>query len=308
MSRQYLRNVSLLVGDEGGGGLDLSALRIRFAVKQWDLQTPNSAVIRVWNVADKTADLVREEFTRVVLQAGYQEGPFGTIFDGSIIQAKRGRENATDTYLDIVAADGDEAYNFAVMNTSLARGSAAADHHGAICAAMGKHGVTPGFTPDLPPGKLPRGKVMFGMARDHLRRLGAATDTKPSIQNRQVQLTPVQGVLPGPAVRINAASGMIGIPEQTQDGIRVRCLLNPDIRMGRAIQVNNADINQAQLAVSLQGQVQNAFLPRVADDGFYRVIVTEHMGDTRGNDFYSDLTCIALDDGVTPGLVAKGYG
>jgi hypothetical protein len=54
--------------------------------------------------------------------------------------------------------------------------------------------------------------------------------------------------------------------------------------------------------------VQNAFLPRVTDDGFYRTIVAEHSGDTRGNDFYTDLTCIALDDGVTPGLVAKGYG
>lgn len=308
MSRLYKRKVTLRVGDTAGEGLDLSALRIRFQVRQWDLQTPNNAVIRVWNLSDETARQVQNEFTRVVLEAGYEEGPFGTIFDGSIIQAKRGRENATDTYLDIVAGDGDQAYNFAIINKSLAAGSTASDRLGALTDAMGEHGVRPGFAPELPGAALPRGKVMFGMARDHLRALGQTTDTKWSIQNSEVQLVPLSGVIPGPAVVLTSESGMVGIPEQTQDGIRVRCLLNPEIKMGRAVQIDNASINRAQLSVSLQGQVQNAFLPRVADDGFYRVIVAEHSGDTRGNDFYSDLTCIALDDGVTPGLVAKGYG
>jgi hypothetical protein len=308
MSQQYLRKVGLLVGDATGQGLDLSELRIEFKVRQWDLQTPNSAFIRVWNLSEATMRQVQGEFTRVVLQAGYQDGPFGTIFDGSIIQPKRGRANATDTYLDIVAADGDQAYNFAVVNTSLVAGATPKDQVNAVVGAMGQHGVMQGYVPDLPANALPRGKVLHGMARDHLRDLGASTDTKWSIQNGSVQMVPLKGVLPGPAVVINSASGMIGIPEQTQEGIKVRTLLNPDIKMGRAVQINNADINRAQLDVSLQGQLQNAFLPRVTDDGFYRVIVAEQSGDTRGNDWYTDLICIALDDGVTPGLVSKGYG
>jgi hypothetical protein len=308
MSRQYLRKVSLVVGDDADG-LDLSQLRITFTIRQWDLQTPNSAIIRVWNPSDETTSKVQKEFTRLVLQAGYQDGPFATIFDGSIIQAKAGRANATDTYLDLIAADGDEAYNFAVVSKSLAAGSSRKDHVAAATAAMADHGVTPGYQPDdLGGAPLPRGKVMFGMARDHLRATTADGDAKWSIQNGQTQIVPLTGVIPGPAVVLNAATGMVGIPEQTQDGIKVRCLLNPEIQMGRAVQINNADINRAPLSVSLQGQVQNAFLPRVADDGFYRTIVAEHVGDTRGNDFYTDLTCIALDDGVTPGLVAKGYG
>ncbi len=307
MSRQYLRNVRLIVGDDAGKGLDLSELRIRFQVKQWDLQTPNSAVIRVWNVSDQTADQIGE-YTRVLLQAGYQDGAFGTIFDGSIIQPKRGHENATDSYLDLVAADGDQAYNFAIINKSLAAGSTPKDHLDALTGAMGEHGVKPGYAPDLPGAGLPRGKVMFGMARDHMRALGQSTDTKWSIQNGEVQLVPLTGVIPGQAIVLSAATGLVGFPEQTSEGIRARCLLNPEIKMGRAVQIDNASINRAQLSVSLQGQVQNAFLPRVSDDGFYRVIVTEHSGDTRGNDFFTDVTCIALDDGVTPGLVAKGYG
>ncbi|MGC8165472.1 hypothetical protein ACP3WT_28400, partial [Salmonella enterica] len=68
-----------------------------------------------------TRQRIEQEFTRIVLQAGYA-GNYGIIFDGSVKQVRRGRENQTDTYLDITAADGDSAYNFAVVNTSLAAG------------------------------------------------------------------------------------------------------------------------------------------------------------------------------------------
>jgi hypothetical protein len=33
----------------------------------------------------------------------------------------------------------------------------------------------------------------------------------------------------------------------------------------------------------------------VTNDGFYRVMVAEHVGDTRGNDWYTELTCLAAD-------------
>ncbi|WP_296597534.1 hypothetical protein [Phenylobacterium sp.] len=307
MSRLYNRKISLIVGDDDAA-IDFSSLRISFRVNQWDLLTPNSATLRVWNVSEATALKVQREFLRIVLEAGYADGPFGTVFSGSVVQAKRGRENATDTYLEIVAADGDQAYNFAIINKSLAAGSTPKDHLNALTGAMGEHGVKQGYAPDLPGAALPRGKVMFGMARDHLRALGQSTDTKPSIQNGQLQLVPIGGVIPGPAVVLTAATGMVGIPEQTYAGIQVRCLLNPEIKMGRVVQIDNASINRTNLSVSLQGQLQNAFLPRVADDGLYRVIVVDHWGDTRKDEWYSDLTCIAIGDPVTKMLVDKGYG
>lgn len=308
MTRQYLRRVSLVVGSQAGDALDLSDLRVTFKVRQWDLQTPNNAVIRVWNPADKTAEQVRREYTRVVLQAGYEGGTYGKIFEGTIVQAKKGRANAIDTYLDIVAADGDEAYNFSVVNKTLAAGSSAQERVAAVVGSMNDHGVSLGYVPPLSDQKLPRAKVMFGMARDNLRQLGITLDTKWSIQLGKVQMIPLDGVIPGPIVKINAASGMIGIPEQTEQGIMVKTLLNSEIVMGRMVEINNADINQAQLAVSLQGQVQNYFLPRVADDGLYRVISADHEGDNRANEFYTSLVCIAIGDPVTKTLSDKGYG
>ena len=57
--RQYLRRCKLIVSTAGGSGLDLSGLHIKFAVKKADAQTPNTAEIRVYNVAETTVARIR---------------------------------------------------------------------------------------------------------------------------------------------------------------------------------------------------------------------------------------------------------
>ncbi len=303
MERQYLRKASLVVVD-GRQGLDLSQLHLKFNIRQGDLQTPNSAVIRVYNLSDARAKQIQKEFTRVILQAGYETANYGVVFDGSIVQVRRGRESATDTYLDIIAADGDEAINFAVVSTAIAAGSTFKDRVDALSKAMG---VTQGHIADLPAGSLPRGKTIYGMARDHLRDVAFSTDTKWSVQNGELQIIPLNGYLPGEAVVLSANTGLIGMPEQTQDGIRVRCLLNSRIKVGGRVQIDNKSIQQAHLDLSVQGSASNAFLPSISDDGFYRVVVNGMDGDTRGGSWYSDMICIAMNEAVPPSLVARGY-
>lgn len=306
MTRQYIRSCSLIVSTVGGDGLDLSQLRITFKVSQADIQTPNSARIRVWNLSPDTSKRIEKEFTRVTLQAGYGDDDFGIIFDGTIVQLRRGRASATDTYLDITALDGDQAYNYAVISTSLAAGSKPADHLAAIQAAMAKYGVDAGQAPDLGDQGLPRGKVMFGMARDFMSNLADTTLTTWSIQDGKINVVKQDGYLPGEAVVLNSQSGMIGIPEQTVDGINVRALLNPRLKYSGRVQINEGDINKQEIATSKDAITSNQFLPRLVDDGFYRIVVVNHTGDTRGQEWYSDLTCIALDDTVTPGLFNRG--
>lgn len=305
MADQWLRKASLVVS-AGAEGIDLSALRFSFKTRQWDLQTPGRLEARVYNLADDTANRIQKEFTRIVLQAGYEAGEFGTIFDGTIVQVRRGRENPTDTYVDITASDGDAGYVFGVVNATMAKGSSFRDRAEALRRAMG---IEADHIADLPQQSLPRGRVFYGMARDHMRDLAFSTDTEWSVQKGRLQIVERGGYLPGEAVVLTSATGMIGLPEQTQDGIRVRSLLNPMIRPGGRVRIDNASIQQAGLQLSItQGAASaNAFLPRIAEDGFYRTIVAEHAGDTRGQDWYSDLVCIALADQVTPSLLKKGY-
>lgn len=288
---QWLRACSLVVADKSGQGLELGELRVKFQTKKGDTETPNSAEIRVYNLSEATMSRLRREFTRVVLQAGY-EGNAGVIFDGNIRQALSGRENGTDTYLDIIAADGDRAYNFATVNSTLAAGSTPADRVNVCGDAFADKGAGAGHVPDLGGEKLPRGKVMYGMARKYMRDEAESTDTAWSIQDGKMIMLPNAGYLPGEAVVLTHETGLIDAPEQTNDGIKVRALLNPRLRIGGRIKLDNKSIQEAK--TDLKANAQRP--PKMDSDGFYRILKVEFTGDTRGTEWYADMVCIGLDD------------
>jgi hypothetical protein len=274
-------------------------LRIVFKVKKSSAQTPNSAIIRVYNLSDNTAKQIREEFQSVTLQAGYQSN-FGLIFKGNIKQVRFGRENSTDTYVDIAAGDGDQSYNFSTISTTLSAGSHQTDQINAAINTMKPNGVTTGFIDDIDSIILPRGKVMYGMSRDYLRQSTESTGTTWSIQNEQIQIVKRTSVAPDPVVVLTSKTGLVGVPELTNDGVSARCLLNPLIRIGGIININQRDIADAKLSnVSNDLQVNSA--PQTTADGLYRVLVAEFNGDTFGNDWYTDITCISYDNSAPDG-------
>lgn len=310
---QYLRKIGLLV-TSGAQALDLSDMEIHFETFAADATAPNRAVIRVYNLSADTSKQVQKEFQAVQLQAGYQgSGNFGQIFRGTIKQFRRGRVSALDTYLDILAADGDEAYNFGFVNTTLAAGASGTDQVNTVAGAMGNYGVTAGQLEGLGTsatgGVLPRGKVLFGLAKDALK---APTDTAGvswSIQNGQLVTVPLAGYLPGTAVILNSATGMIGQPEQTDNGIEVECLLNPNIRIGTQVQINNADINSSTAQLPGFNYGVPPILADVTADGFYKVLVVEHKGDSPyGPSWTSHLTCLAINASSPPTSSVLPYG
>jgi hypothetical protein len=288
--RQWLRACTLVVGG-GSAGLDLSQLRIKFATHKGDVETPNNADITVYNLAPETLSRIRGEFKRVVLSAGYS-GNCGVIFDGQIRQVRTRTEGA-DTLTEITVADGDRAYNFATVSATLAAGVRPAGQIAAAAAAMADKDTALGYLPDLAGQALPRGKVIWGMARKVLRDVTQSTDASWSIQSGLLQVLPGTGYLPGADVVLTSATGLIGSPEQTNDGIKARCLINPRLKIGGRVKLDNASIQTVKADLKLGAFDKSAKLDR---DGWYRILKAEFLGDTRGSDWYADLLCIGLDD------------
>src|ERR1700760_4157700 len=114
-SGQFLRFGQLVVS-KGANGLDLSNLRFRFEVKASDVETPNTLVVRVYNLAEQTVNSIIQEFDTVTLTAGFVNGNKGNIFQGDIKQFYFGKERNVDSFLEIRAGDGDIAYTKTVIN------------------------------------------------------------------------------------------------------------------------------------------------------------------------------------------------
>lgn len=305
--QQFGRVCTLLVSTGNGSAIDLSQLRIKFQVKRSDTMTPNVADIRVYNLDLQTAALIKKEFTKVVLQAGYV-GNFGVIFSGNIKQVILGRESATDTFIDIIAGDGDRAYNFAIVNTTLAKGSVPADHLKAATAAMIPLGVNPGYTGTLPSKVLPRGKVMYGSARDYVRGLADTHGFGWSIQDEKVNFVKQSTYLPGTIVVLTSKTGMIGTPQQTNEGVNAKALLNPFIKIASRVKIDNASVERLKINLSVPNSAANIPAP-LTTDGVYYVLVAEHQGDNRGIDWYTSLVMLNIDVTSNPlNAVQVGLG
>lgn len=287
---QYLRKCTLLVSNKAGDGLDLSLLHIKFSVKRSDTMTPNAAEIRIYNLEEQTANRIQKEFSKVILQGGYNDN-FGVIFQGNIKQVLKGRETPTDTFIDIIAGDGDLSYNFAVVNSTIAAGATQKEQIEAAAGAMKAGGTGLGHVTNLPSAKLPRGKVMFGMARDYLKQSANSSQQSWSIQDGQINFVPMTSYLPGEAVILTSKTGLIGTPTQTNEGINLQCLMNPKIKISGRVKLDNASIARMKIDLSQPGSPANIPAP-VSSDGVYYVLNIEHNGDNRGTDWYTKLICL----------------
>jgi hypothetical protein len=267
---------------------------------------PNTCWIRVYNLKNDTANSIQKEFQEVSLQAGYEDGNYAVIFSGQIMQVKKGRESNVDSYVDLTCGDALLAHTHGFVSKSI-EGASQSDIVRAVHENVSAQGVT--LAPDAlqtvgaskTGGVLPRGKVLWGLGSKILRDVADTTGTTWSIQNGVLTFSDRAGYRSGEAVKINSQTGMVGIPEQTLQGIEIKTLLNPLIAIGGRVQINNADINQtANTKLSDKAYWQQPSDRMYAtlsteEDGVYRVLVCEHSGDTRGQEWYSSLTCLLLD-------------
>lgn len=314
MTKQWMRTIKLVIQlDEAGNALDLSELHIRFYVRQALVGIPGSAEIRVYNLGKETAGRLKDltpkyntdgtlangvtPFT-VRLQAGYPDN-CDTIFEGQIRQIRPGKENATDSFVDILGQTADVAHNYAVIKQSFAAGAGNSPTSiiGQVSAAYAKYGVETGFIPQLPSTGLPRGKVIYGLARDCMDTLADSHGLNWGYDNGQLVCTTIGDPTDDEAIELNAQTGMVGLPCLTQSGVNVRSLINPGFHIGKLVKLNNDSIQVPLVDVSYGAWGNNVYVSDAAKDtdGNYKIVSVSHMGDTRGQFWYSDLITVGVN-------------
>lgn len=317
MSLQYLRRAHLTIGngsqsigftgDEDG---DDRQLRFRFEVRQNNNSTPNVADIFITNVKQETAEKVKQEFKQITLSAGYR-GNERIIFKGEIFQVRYGRENITDTYLHILAKSGHRARNLAVVSKTLAAGHTFRDRVDVATKAMAQFGITVGQIDDLGSKKFSRGFTCFGEAKSLLREIGIYTKTSWSIQNNVFQMIKNDGHRKGPITVLNSQTGLIGLPVQTIQGIEGQCLLNADLVPDGLVQINESSIQQAALSPGYRTEGTTGspeIYPHIAADGVYKLFLVDHVGDSRGQAWYTEFVGIRNGDPISAALAQRGIG
>jgi len=290
---------------QDGSGLELGMLRVTFNVHKRTQSTPDLFEARIYNLSPETRDKIIQ-FGRVQLSVGYRFANFGKVFDGTVVQYRHGKENAVDTYLDIIAGDGDNL-NSATSFRRIDKGTTEKD---AINLLIKDTGFPLGHMSDnVGSQTLVRPWVIAGSTQQYIRQMALKYGCEFWVDQGQVYMVKQQEYLPGEAVVLSPTTGLVNIPQDTPNGIQCQCLINPKIKLGGRIKLDNKLI--AGVAFQPGGQPMTADtsaqsaarygadieIPQATSPtGDYKIVMMEITGDTRGKPWYMDLICVGLDN------------
>lgn len=326
-SDQWLRKIELLVyesDNDKGSALNLTPdpqtqLQVVWQVRKATIQSPDILFARIFNLAPSTVAKV-VAFKRVQLSAGYRTGRYGVTFNGTVVQFRRGKENPTDTYLEIIAQDGWWAAAGDTVTGKWETGTKMVQIIKDQLGQMKGSSQQPVSVGDVVAGsygdqQLLRRMVTCRMGHMAIRDHCNAANADWFVEDGKHVFLDRTKYRDGEAAVLRPSTGMVGIPEVTPQGIQVKCLFNPNLKLGGLVKIDTdvlsgvpftpggatkIDANGNPIAspppagVTFLGlqQLTTAF---TSPTGTYKILLLDHNGETRGNPWYSDMVCVALD-------------
>lgn len=310
---KFGRVVQILVGKNGNGDVNPTTglfianvmpdgspgLRISFEIQKTIYKTPNTALVKIYNMNESHEKLVDKEFNDTIIQCGYR-GQAAECFRGNIRFTHHYREG-NERVVEINAGDGDKDYRGAMVNFTLNAGHT--DEQVIRHVVRNFQATTLGHVhgKHLKREHI-RGRTYLGNARDVLNPIERENDGNWSIQDGKLQLVPCDSVTPAEAIAVSSEMGMLGAPEVNDKGITIEMMLDPRILPGGKLWLQNNEVKQKHLKPAIEGQKHKLHGPnlpvRTDPDGVYKVYAVKHTGDTRDQVFKSECRCVALDSPI----------
>lgn len=266
---------------------DPEALRIVFDVDMPAFRSLWFAKVSIYNMNAATAQKVITQGMNLTLKAGFQTQPYGTIFEGVIYQPLWEREGVVDFKLTLMCYTGLAEI---IGNFASVRGSAGSIQSGLI-AQIAQASQTPVAidqlsTALLPQSALPRPRPFFGDPNEFFERVAAGSNLQQWVGFRGLNMTDVQATAGSDTIEYSPTTGILGTPVQTQDGISMRVALDARLQTlnpAMQVKINNAVIRQLE---KYPGD-----FPTILDkDGLYLVMGVRHVGDSRSDTWYTEIT------------------
>lgn len=270
------------------GGVQEQQLKIAFDIVKDISSSANTADIEIWNLSESHRNSVGKELDEITLEAGYMPpqggGNVGILFKGAIRDVEHKRQGS-DIVTRISCGDGDKAIRKAKLSKSYPKGTPVKDVVEDLYKELEKEGVKRGEWkfPDDMKQEFKRPYATCTRCYRELDTIGRGHGFYWNLQNQTMEIIPADGYV-GQVVVIAPETGMIDTPAITDNGVRVSCLLNSEIRPNRRVQVRSSIIDMN------------------ADSGMYRVSQATYRGDNFDGDFSVEV----VGESVKGGKVDQG--
>lgn len=281
-------------GQDGIG--PTQAMRVTFDVNYPGYEGWFFSEFNIWNLNDSTEKKVIQEGAEVYFYAGYQEeygGRYGQIFGGKVYQSLYSRENVTDFRLTLICIDGMRLFSDNMTSFTLNKDYTDMTLMNQI-AARSSTKLKVKVTDNIDQTKMPRGVTVFAAPANKTREVARYSSCQSFVKDGQVYVSHPADPKEPTAIIVDTDSGLIGAPTQIDHGIHFKTLLNPDLMLAyptRWVKLDMSAINVVQQRAQPGNQNLVPLLPK---DGAFQIGGVRHYGDTRGDDWYTEVTGYAL--------------
>jgi hypothetical protein len=292
-----------------------AALRMTFDVLQAMNTSPFwYADISIYNLNDQTLQNILLNASWATLKAGFQTGPnvCGTIWDGPVFQTIFTREDVVDQKLTLHCV----ANPFVMDNiVSFATGpfSSQAQLVSKMASQIGLPPITNGqgtlgqaAGTRLSAVQYPRGNTVFGKTAKYLSQISDSAFLQQWQDGQQAYIsevdtgnrTPAYVYSPPFPPGYNGQSlglpndtneSIIGTPQQIQQGVVFTVLLDPRLKVSLPpllVQLARTQVAQLVRTPSINSELPTALTSNL----LFFVAQVRHTGDTRGNDWQTEVT------------------
>lgn len=273
-------------------------LRITFQIIHFAGNALSVAEIAVYNVSDRSArqmlgDGAESKYEFISLEAGY-ESNFGSVFLGQITNVERFMEDGGSTsgirfFCQSQAKDRDQR----IINLTLAPET---DPVQIIEECASYFGAEIQFFGDFSGLKRRSGgTVLQGALVSRMNELAAAYEFDWMVENDAMKIIKKGFAMPVKAT-ISATTGMIGSPVVTDTEVGIRCALNPKLKLGDSIKLES---------MAPRFEFSDVFfykVPRTIGEGLYKIYSLAVIGDSHGDPWETQISCLRLDTMAQSGI------
>lgn len=300
----FERESSLVIGEEGGKGKELSGLRFSFSIQKGSTKTPNKCTVKVYNTAPETRRMIETVGAVLILKAGYaQDVGARTVFTGNVTRSLTTQEGA-DFITELELQDGFLEFRDKKVSLSFAAGATTSQ----VISDIAKRFDLPmrPIDPDIANKQYKNGFAFVGRVRDAMDKSCEYAGAEWSIQNREIQVIKKGGFLRQRAYVISPSTGLIGSPAQESKTMTEKAAAKEGISATQAgvrkTTERDKDGNVQEKLQVLGYKVKTLLLPQLEPGGyvkvksagidgeFFRIEELVHTGDTHDNDWLTELT------------------
>lgn len=300
----YMRRYRLKLGRSTGTRTyemnpDGDGLRITFQVTHFAGGAFSVAEITIYNVSAYSAKQMLDggaakKYEFISLEAGY-ESIFGNIFIGQITNSQLVLEDGGSTrgvrfFCRSAAKERDQR----TINLSLAPETDPVEIIRACAEPFDTEVQLYGDFSALKPRS--GGTVLQGSPTACMNELAETWQFDWMVENAVLKVIKRGFAMPNEVYLISSATGMKGSPVVTDTEVGIRYILNPKLKLGNTIQLES---------MAPQFEFSGAYfyeVPRTIGEGFYKINSMVFVGDSHGDVWESQISCLRLDTMAQSGI------